>query len=265
MSILKKALIRCTGYGLAQRLLLKNVEVAQYLMGIGSGGDPVSSGEEAVFTVLQKMQKPPYCVFDVGSNIGQFLQLASKELKSCKFSIHCFEPGREAFKELVKTAHGDNRVHLNNFGIGKEEYEAVLHLDSMSLAKRRLDHFGIRSDDIEKVEVKTIDKYCTDNVVERIDLLKLDIEGYELDALTGAKQMFQRKAIGLVTFEFGGCNIDTHTFFQDFWYFFLETNMKIYRMTPSGFLCPVQKYQEIHEQFRTTNFLAVPLKSEVVP
>jgi hypothetical protein len=69
--------------------------------------------------------------------------------------------------------------------------------------------------------------------------------------------MLASKSIDIVTFEFGGCNIDTRTFFQDFWYFFDEANFKILRITPSGYLNPLQSHKEIDEQFRTTNFIAV--------
>jgi hypothetical protein len=85
----------------------------------------------------------------------------------------------------------------------------------------------------------------------------MDIEGHELDALSGAKRMFDNKSIDIVAFEFGGCNIDTRTFFQDFWYFFSGINMRIYRVTPSGYLYRIDSYKEIQEQFRTTNFVAM--------
>ena len=139
--------------------------------------------------------------------------------------------------------------------------EAVLHFNSVgsglaSLTKRRLDHFGIDFNKSEKVEISTIDNYCSENAINHIHLLKIDIEGHELDALAGARRMFDKKSIDIVTFEFGGCNIDTRTFFQDFWYFFSEINMKMFRITPSGYLYPIESYNEIYEQFRTINFIA---------
>ena len=75
--------------------------------------------------------------------------------------------------------------------------------------------------------------------------------------MAGAKEMFARKAVDMVTFEFGGCNIDTRSFFQDFWYFFREAKMNLFRITPSGYLYPITSYRETDEQFRTTNFVAL--------
>ena len=69
--------------------------------------------------------------------------------------------------------------------------------------------------------------------------------------------MFQEKSIDIVTFEFGGGNIDTRTFFRDFYYFFKANSMTLFRITPSGYLFPMRSYKEIDEQFRAVNYLAV--------
>jgi FkbM family methyltransferase len=262
MSILKKALISASGNRFIQRVLEKNVQSSHDLMGIGSGGGVLSSGEQTIFYVLKQILRPPYCIFDVGSNKGQFLQLILDNIKVDDFSIHCFEPGHETFKILVASSKEDKRIKLNNIGIGKEKGTAVLYYDSVgsglaSLTKRKLDHFSIDFSKAEKVEINTIDNYCSENAIKHIHLLKIDIEGHELDALASARRMFDEKSIDIVTFEFGGCNIDTRTFFQDFWYFFIEINMKIFRITPSGYLYPIESYKEIYEQFRTTNFIAM--------
>jgi FkbM family methyltransferase len=259
--LLKSALVKLSGNGVVQTLLEKTVQASQYLMGIGSGTDVLFSGEEAIFYVLKQRLKPPYCIFDVGSNKGQFLRLALDSMSGDDISIHCFEPSHNTFKLLVESSQGDQRVKLNNVGIGKEQGHAVLHSNGIgsglaSLTKRRLDHFGIEFNESETVELSTIDHYCSASGISHIHLLKIDIEGHELDALAGARQMFETKSIDIVTFEFGGCNIDTRTFFQDFWYFFTEHNMAIYRITPSRYLYRIESYKEIHEQFRTMNFIA---------
>ena len=105
--------------------------------------------------------------------------------------------------------------------------------------------------------VDTIGDYCSRNGIERIDLLKCDVEGHELDVFAGAGGMFRSGSIGMATFELGGCNIDTRTYFQDFYYFFEDVGMQVLRITPSGFLMPIDSYKEVYEQFTTTNFVAL--------
>ena len=157
-------------------------------------------------------------------------------------------------------------MRLNNVAVGREPGQATLWYDTegsgiASLTKRDLAHVGVSFDKSETVTTTTIDDYCAEHGISRIDLLKLDIEGHELDALAGASTMCGRQAIGMVMFEFGGCNIDTRTFFLDFWHFFTEGGTRLYRITPGGRLFPLDRYTESLEQFRTTNFLAVAART----
>jgi hypothetical protein len=82
----------------------------------------------------------------------------------------------------------------------------------------------------------------------------MDVEGHELEVLQGARRTLED--IRIVQFEFGGSNIDTRTFFQDFWYFFDEIDFQIYRLTPSGPII-VSSYSEQDETFRSTNYFAI--------
>ena len=243
--------------------LLEYVAIgAQYLQGIGSGSSVSQSGEIAVFTKLKDSlrSKEELCVFDVGANKGQFLALAHSCLADRRFRIHSFEPSRETYQLLCENAGKYNDAVLNNCGLGRELGERELFYDAVgsglaSLTKRNLDHAGIKMELSEKVKILTIDDYCNGKQIEQIDLLKIDVEGHELDVLAGGKGMFSKSAIGMVTFEFGGCNIDTRTFLQDYFAFFKQHQMRVARITPAGYLHDLDSYRESFEQFRTTNFI----------
>jgi len=259
--MLKRILSVILGNEISQRGLQFIVFVAQYFMGIGSGSSVDSSGESAVFKMLAQKKQPPYCIFDVGANQGQFLKSALSNL-SDGAQIHAFEPASETFRLLSKNAGNNPSVILNNFGMGKEPGSFELFYDKegsglASLTSRRLDHFDIKFSQSEKVTIDTIDNYCALRNIDQIDLLKIDVEGHELDVLAGATGLLGSGRIGMVMFEFGGCNIDTRTFFQDFYYLFTGNGMSLFRISPSGYCCPVRAYSELLEQFRTTNFLAL--------
>lgn len=256
-----KPLISLYGNKTGQKFLERIVRKAHLYMGVGSGETVSESGEVGVLKKLKTLHSPPYCIFDVGSNKGQYLDLVLSTLGDEPFHIHCFEPLSHVFGTLSDRAKGDPRVTVNNFGLAGQKGKFDLFFSAEgsggSLSRRQLDSFGISFSHSEKVAIDTVDNYCADRGVERIHLLKADIEGHEMDLLTGAQGMFEKRAISMVTFEIGGCNIDTRTFYKDFFYFFREKGMDVYRITPTGYLHPLPDYREIDEQFRTTNFVAI--------
>ena len=79
-----------------------------------------------------------------------------------------------------------------------------------SLARRPLHTYGIYIDPIgtEEALATTVDSYCKENSIQRIDLLKIDVEGAEYQVMLGARRMLQEKRIGCCVFEFGGTTFD---------------------------------------------------------
>jgi len=124
-----------------------------------------------------------------------------------------------------------------------------------SLHKRKLDHFNIKFDEYEEVKsisLNTLFKNDFSDKSFKVDFCKIDIEGHELTVLNSIKDNF--KKFRLIQFEFGGSNIDSRTYFQDFWYL-LKDNFDIYRIGPTGSIL-IKKYSELDEAFIMTNYLA---------
>lgn len=235
----------------------------QFRLGIGSGGAAETSGEEAPMQLLRRSGLSAPVIFDVGANAGQYLALAKSVLADQQPVIHSFEPSATAFEALRTAWGGTPGVHLNACGLAETAGHREFFADAPgsplgSLTRRRLDHLQIETAHREQVYVDSLDGYCAARGIDRIDLLKIDVEGHELDVLRGAEQMLARRAIRMVCFEFGGCNIDTRTFVRDFWYFFECRGMcAMHRIMPNGRLFRISAYDEGVEAFRTTNFLAV--------
>ena len=240
---------------------------AQAKLGAGGGASVESSGEAIAFRLLlnqpAQCRQKNLCIFDVGANKGQYLGLALNSLLGEQFSLHSFEPSAATFVLLENMFGGLPDVHLNPFGLGRESGEFEFYSDADaselgSLTRRRLHHLGIQHQRSERVRIETLDGYCGDHGIGTIDLLKIDVEGHELDVLRGGEAIFSRRGVRLVVFEFGGCNIDTRTFVRDFWYFFIDFGMKsFHRIMPCGRLFRLEGYNETIETFRTTNFLVV--------
>jgi len=132
---------------------------------------------------------------------------------------------------------------------------ALLRSDKeASIMASLYDRRALKLDSSEEVVVITMDNFCREHAIDRIDLLKLDVEGHELAALQGAAEMLARGTVRFVQFEFGGCNLDSRTNFRDFWEL-LSPRYAIYRVLRKG-LYQVPFYSELDEIFTTVNFLA---------
>jgi len=231
-------------------------------MNVGGGDNVENSGELSALKDVRKRlsaASEPLIIFDVGANLGKYAILLSKLFSNQKKEIYSFEPSKKTFSQLRENCRKHEDIKVFNFGLSDKEERVKLFLDKetsgmASIYKRRLDHFNIYMDIEEEIQLKTVDGFCANNRIERIDLLKLDVEGNELKVLEGAKKMLGKRVIKFIQFEFGGCNIDSRTYFRDF-YYKLKGNYKIYRIVGDG-LREIRQYKELDELFITTNFLA---------
>lgn len=259
--IKKKIVYFITGNKIAQKYIARGIRKSQILAGIGSGGNVENSGEKSILKRLTSLKQDSYCLFDVGANKGDFTKIVLDFFDNNDIKVHSFEPSKATFELLSNNIKSD-KVILNNKGLGKEAGTFPFYTDSpgsgaASLTKRKLDHLGVDFDYSEDVSIDTLDDYCRANNIKDIDLLKLDVEGHELDVLEGSKETLKRKMIKMISFEFGGCNIDTRTFLRDFYYLLNEFGFLLYRITPSGYFYLLDNYSEKLELFRTTNFIGI--------
>ena len=119
-----------------------------------------------------------------------------------------------------------------------------------------MSQFGIDYSSEESVAVSTLDQFCEDSGLYPV-VIKFDIEGAELRALKGGRRVLANAKV--VQFEFGGTNIDSRTYFRDFFQFFTEMGFKLYRLGPNGLML-VTLAREEDEVFRVTNYFAYKAK-----
>tara|TARA_R110000787_G_scaffold42377_4_gene104188 strand:- start:304 stop:984 length:681 start_codon:yes stop_codon:yes gene_type:complete len=132
-------------------------------------------------------------VFDVGANRGQFMKGFRKLAPQA--DIYSFEPAEEPFRDLQRSAMDDERWMTLNCALGTENTAAQLHRNSDDVTSSMLRNseriFDFAPESMctpmgeQLIQVCRLDTFCTDNQIDRIDILKIDSQGFERQILQG--------------------------------------------------------------------------------
>ena len=237
------------------RVLDKLESLIRISKGQGWASETIEEETDAGVALLKSFGVDDPVVLDIGANRGAWTQSMLTKTNSVIFA---FEPSAVAFEALSTRFRSDPRVTSLQTAVGSENGKAFLYFDTpgsglSSLSRRRLNHFEIEFSKFQEVQVLQLDTWADETGVAP-DFIKLDVEGHELAVLQGATEVL--RSVKVVQFEFGGANIDSRTYFQDFFYFFRGMGFRIQRLTPRG-LVDVPKYREKDEAFSTTVFFAI--------
>jgi FkbM family methyltransferase len=148
------------------------------------------------YSSIQHVNNP--VIFDIGANIGTFTTWIAKTFKSGK--IYCFEPQRSVFQILCGNAAINNlyNVYAYNIALGNENkrikitepnYFHNADFGTFSLVE---DVIPEKSSDELTIQVNTLDWFVDYYNVEKVDFLKIDVEGMDLDVLLGALNTIEK-------------------------------------------------------------------------
>lgn len=261
-TIVKLILQRFEGRRFYQHFFERLQSISLKGMNIGRGDELDTSGEVEVIRYVHSRifgEPGPIVIFDVGANVGRYSLRLLEAFEADNVVIHAFEPSSTTYVKLVESMKGNPKVRAHNIALGDTSEVATLYSNTelsglSSMHQRELGHWNIALDRTELIQVKTLDGFCKDHGIAQIHFLKLDVEGHELSALMGAQRLIEKESIRFIQFEFGGCNIDSRTYFRDF-YLLLQDRYNISRIVRDG-LRSVPRYTEAHELFATTNYFA---------
>lgn len=222
--------------------------------GSGTGWD---QGEVLVASRFIEADSP--VVLDLGANHGAWtVELRRRIGEGGRWIL--VEPAAECCEELRKL----KGVEVLEAAVGEHIGTAKFHTPGEgsgwgSLHVRRDSFMGNGNHAWQErdVDVTTVDQIVSERGIETVDFMKMDLEGHELFALRGASESLKARRIRALTFEFGAGNVNSRTFFRDFWILLTEAGYRIQRIYPGGDTVPVLEYYEDLEFFRgVTNYIA---------
>ncbi len=242
-------------------------KLSLYGMNHGGGNSLQQSGELWSLEWLRRRHvasRPasPAVIFDVGAHGGSY-SLSAARIFGDDARVHSFEPAAAVYKSLRAATAGRPNIMVYNWGLGEHEGTVPLYFDavgSQMASVHALAHARPRDSAAgrltEEIRLRTVDAFCDEQAISHIDLLKIDVEGNELNVLRGATRMIEAGAIGAIQFEFGEAQIGSRTFFKDI-HQFLSPHYRIHRILAAGLSKILDPYDVIFEVYRTTNYLAV--------
>lgn len=130
-----------------------------------------------------KLDKNKLTIFDIGANIGQSISRFRKKFHKSK--IFSFEPNPEIFKILIEIQKKDSNLKVFNFAFSNKNSPTKLYHYKES-GQNSL--YPIKNKNKKKffnVNTKKISTFLKKNKIKKIDLLKIDTQGSELDIIKG--------------------------------------------------------------------------------
>ena len=148
---------------------------------------------------LRRTLSPGDVAVDVGANIGIYTQLLSRWVGPTGL-VHSFEPSPENFGRLQSATRKLANVRLSQSAVGESSRRTALYVSD----KLNVDHRAYRPEGDSRptvpIEMIALDDYFKTG--ERVDLIKMDIQGYELHALRGASRVLADNPTIKLLFEF---------------------------------------------------------------
>ncbi len=195
---------------------------------------PATNGERWLLTLMDDAP----VVFDIGFHDGA--STAEILARRPNATVHAFDPSRFASENYRERFSTNRRVVFSNVALSNAPGEVEFYdYENMcnSLAARKDDPCSTPT--VYSIPVATLDEYCRKNEVQKIDLMKIDAEGYDLHVLEGGREVLGRQGIDIVMFEFASGWAATKRYLWEAVEYFAPLPYQLFQLY-NGFLKPVR-------------------------
>jgi len=202
---------------------------------------------DEIHQILNNEEKP--IIFDVGANEGQsiarFRQIFPTSI------IHSFEPQPKEC-EIIQKKYASNNTFINNAGLGSTEGKKKFYVNWSSSSssfiqlnlnsegiRKSSEHYGVPSEKyiVDEIEANifTLDSYVKKNNITKIDILKIDTQGFEDEVLKGAENSLKSNIINTIEMELlVGDNYEKRVTFSDVGKYLIPYGYRLYAISRGG-------------------------------
>ena len=191
--------MECDRQGLKWRLQMEHTIDREIAQGVF---------EPSTTELVRKIVKPGMTVMDVGANLGYYTLIFADQVGHSG-KVIAFEPVKRYYKQLLwhVEANGfDNCVKAFDYGLSDKTQKVRIAFGNNTSATLH----WVSSDQLtgyEQIQLHSLDKIVSQLMIERIDLIKIDIDGHEPFFFRGAKNVVL-KHHPILLVEFAQLNLD---------------------------------------------------------
>ena len=199
-----------------------NLELVQTLLGFDMYVGPEADGgldyavrhhgvyEAGTLHVMERVLREGDVFMDIGANIG-LMSLAASKFVGEGGTVYSFEPVPSTYRILRRNIEINNVMNVKTYSkaVGSKREEKNIYWmyggksGAATMIEPQKDTYYC------KVEVETVDGFVRDNDINVLRLIKIDVEGWELEVLKGAKELLSSDKAPVVIIEYS----ETHPIF----------------------------------------------------
>lgn len=224
-----------------------------------SNSNAETNGE---YALIRRLRSDLNQVVDVGAFIGDWSACVSATVPGAH--ILAVEPTTSTFSVLKRRFEAEQRVVVEHAALGAASSRMALNTYEQRPSVNSLLPFKHAAPAAaEVVDVTNGDDLCDRLGVAHIDLLKIDVEGYELDVLQGFIHLINDHNVDVIQFEYGFAYIEAGHSLSDCYQLLQSRGYTIGKLRPNG--VDFSPYEYAFEDYRVANYVAVsPLRQDIV-
>jgi FkbM family methyltransferase len=215
--------------------------------------------------LIEKTIEPGMTVLDVGANHGLF-SLEAASMLAGDGIVHAFEPTPSTRSLLEKNLAANDlaMVKVFPFAVGESPGTARLRvhhewtgLNTLAGEDITWNHRTLHADEVIEVPVISLDDHAQAEGLDQIHFLKIDVEGFELGVIRGARGLLQNKRVKQIMLEIGDstcrqAGVDPTDLVAEL----DSVGYDLFAMTPDGMVA--DRVRTFPETSFSANFVALP-------